>query len=173
MIQTVNPNAWSCLPAAFASALEVPVNTILNLVGHDGSEITDPDLSDPLCRRGFHPQEMIKLCLKASMPVTYVELAPCAVAKTASAGFTKSPAPIKKFDTGGWAWFRENLFNSTGVIECRTSTGGHAMAYEGQRTYVRICDPGKGGKMFNLCDSEEAERRDRFLVALWRIERIK
>ena len=53
---------------------EIPLNCLLhafqtvtglNLIerlGHDGSEIIYPDLPEPICRRGFHTQELFKAC---------------------------------------------------------------------------------------------------------------
>ena len=100
------------------------------------------------------------------MSVTRVELHPQACAPM---GYPTTP---KRFNTGKWDWFNENLFNTQGVIECRTAVGtGHAMAYEGQETHANICDPATGG-MFNFNKPADAEQRDRFLVALWRIEDI-
>lgn len=160
------PNGWSCLPTAFAIALEVPLDAVLGIVGHDGSEITHAGLPEPLCRRGFHPQEMIKMCLEDGMSVTRVELYPSAIA---SNGVPHSP---KRFDIGGWEWFSENIFNSAGVLDCRTATGvGHAMAYLGMGDHALICDPATG-KESEFRTLDDTERRDRFLVALWRIENI-
>lgn len=157
-----NPNAWSCLPTAFAIALEVSLEAVLGVVGHDGSEITHAGLPEPLCRRGFHPQEMIKMCLQDEMSVTPVELYPQAVSKA-------SITNPKVFDTGNWRWFSENLFRSKGVIECRTAAGlGHAMAYEGRGDFAIIYDPATED-IFPLLELSDAEYRDRFLVMLWRI----
>ena len=143
------------------------LDAVLGIVGHDGSEITHAGLPEPLNRRGFHPQEMIKMCLEDGMAVTRVELFPQA---QASSGVPHSP---KRFNTGEWDWFKENLNNSVGVIECRTSAGlGHAMAYEGRGTHALICDPGRNGDVFEFHEPEDTEQRDRFLVALWRIENI-
>lgn len=171
-----NPNAWSCLPAAFATALEVPCDVLIALIGHDGSEITHAGLPEPLKRRGFHPQEMIKVCVEDGMAVTRIELMPSASALPEYKFGTWQP---KLFDTGGWDWFKKNLFNSTGVIDCRTAVGtGHAMAYEGVQcvgshadTYARIYDPATDSQ-FNFRVPEDAERRDCFFVAIWRLENI-
>ncbi len=166
MIPLKNPNAWSCLPTAFAIALGVSVEAVIATVGHDGSEITHAGLPEPLNRRGFHPQEMIKMCLLDGMSVTPIELAPQAV-----------PSPqvpfLKAFDNGGWDWFKQNLFYTTGVIECRTSIGtGHAMAYQGEGYFATICDPATG-KEFPFFGPEDTEKRDRWLVSLWRLEEIQ
>ena len=167
MLPTKNPNAWSCLPAAFATALQVPIEAILAIVGHDGGEITHAGLGEPLCRRGFHPQEMIKMCLEDGMSVTRVELFPTSVPIISSA-----PYEPKQFNTGGWDWFKQNLFHSTGVIDCRTSVGtGHAMAYQGKHSHVVFYDPAKD-ETFKFCKPEDTERRDRFIVALWRLDDI-
>ena len=46
------------------------------------------------------------------------------------------------------------------------------MAYEGRGDHALICDPGKGGEVFEFRLPQDTEQRDRFLVALWRIESI-
>lgn len=56
------PNKWSCLPTAFAIVLERPVQEIIQLLGHDGSEVVWPHLPEPYCRRSFHIQELIYAC---------------------------------------------------------------------------------------------------------------
>lgn len=52
------PNKWSCLPTAFAMAMDVSLESLLERIGHNGSEICWPNLPDPLCRRSFHEQEL-------------------------------------------------------------------------------------------------------------------
>lgn len=64
MYNQVQPNAWSCLPTAFATATSIQVQEIIELIGHDGSEILFPALSEPKCRRAFHPQEVTKALLQ-------------------------------------------------------------------------------------------------------------
>ena len=162
-----NPNSWSCLPAAFATALEVPLEAVIGIVGHDGSEITHAGLPEPMNRRGFHPQELIKMCLEDEMAVTRVELFPQARPYS-----DYSMSDLKSFDTGGWKWFRKSLFHSTGVIDCRTAVGtGHAMAYQGMGNHALIYDPANGDE-FEFRKPEDTEGRDRFLVALWRLDEI-
>ncbi len=166
MLPQKNPNAWSCLPTAFAIALDVPVETLIALIGHDGSEVTHAGLPEPLNRRGFHPQELIKILVEDEMAVTRIELAPTAASSTIGIRATKS------FNVGGWSWFKKNLFHSEGVIECRTAVGtGHAMAYLGMGDYARIYDPASGDE-FVFRAPQDAEHRDRFLIALWRLEDV-
>ena len=65
-------NNWSCLPAAFAYCMGLTLKDLVELIGHDGSEIVWPDAPSPLDRRGFHMQEITnalqKMCYSA-MPV--------------------------------------------------------------------------------------------------------
>jgi hypothetical protein len=161
-----NPNGWSCLPTAFATAIRVPLNDVLTFVGHDGSEIIYDHLSDPDSRRGFHYQEMIKMCLKLGKAVTRIELAPRLKLRD-----TSEEAHI--VDIGGFEWFSTNMFHSRGVIDCRTAVGtGHAMAYQGSGNSALICDPATA-KSFKFTKLEDTEQRDRFLVALWRLDKYE
>jgi len=164
MLRQVNPNAWSCLPTAFANTLDLDLNAVLGLIGHDGSEITHAGLPEPLNRRGFHPQELIKLCLKGGFYVTRVELYPNAVATF------KVPHTPKLYDIGGMDWFKENLYNSYGVLECRTTAGvGHAMSYEGNGSNALVVDPA-GGREDIVIELDYLEQYDRYVYALWRID---
>jgi hypothetical protein len=52
-------NRWSCLPTAFAMAAGLSFETLIERIGHDGSEIIWPDLPEPQRRRAFHIQECI------------------------------------------------------------------------------------------------------------------
>ncbi len=54
-----NPNLWSCLPASFATVLNIDLSEILTKLKHDGSKILWPDLPEPMCRQSFHVQELI------------------------------------------------------------------------------------------------------------------
>ncbi len=54
----ISPNRWSCVPCAFATVIDVELETLLDLIKHDGSEIIHQDLEEPLCRRGFTCQEL-------------------------------------------------------------------------------------------------------------------
>lgn len=160
-----NPNAWSCLPTAFAISQHVPVEDWIRCVGHDGSEIVRAGLPDPLCRRGFHPQEMIRLCLLDGYAVTRVELAG---QSTPALGTYEAV----RFDFGGWDSFVKQMYTSRGVLDVRTNVGtGHAMAYEGQGDCALICDPANNS-VFEFKNVSDAENRNRFIVALWRIDLI-
>lgn len=71
-----SPNRWSCLPTAFAIAAKVPLDRILGLVGHDGSEVIFPDLPEPNGRRGFHIQELVTAALQMGIRPVEIEAHP-------------------------------------------------------------------------------------------------
>jgi len=54
-------SAWSCLLDSFAISFEISKIQLIKLLGHDGSEIIWYDQPEPLRRRGFHPQEFIRI----------------------------------------------------------------------------------------------------------------
>ena len=166
LVPQKNPNSWSCLLTAFSIVLEISQKDLIKFIGSDGSEITHAGLPDPVCRKGFHPQQFIRFCLQNGQAVTRIELIPTAISHAQS-------TDLKQFNIGDWEWFKENLFTTCGVLESRTAVGlGHALVYEGQRDHAVICDPANG-EMFQFREAEDAEKRDRFITALWRIDRIK
>ena len=86
------PERWMCLPASFAMALDVPLEDIFKEIGHDGSNVAWPHLPEPVCRRGFHPQELVHVCLNRGYAATLVEL--CPVLRTLPEGpETRHPLP--------------------------------------------------------------------------------
>lgn len=77
MEMQISPNRWSCTLASFAMALDVPIAELADEVGHDGSEIIFPALTDPQRRRAFHVQEFIAPCIRRNYAPVIVEPAPC------------------------------------------------------------------------------------------------
>ena len=120
-----SPNLWSCLPTAFAMAIGCPVEHLIESIGHDGSEITWPNLDEPMCRRGFHIQEIIAVL--TGLAVTPIERSP-----RIAPNLTATPVTIDN----------EYLFQSVahmtrGVLTGRTPKCGHAVAYD----HGAVCDP--------------------------------
>lgn len=70
------PNRWSCLPTAFAMAVDISVKEFIRRIGHDGSKIAFPTQPEPTCRRGFHIQECIHVAHQSGYAVTPIELFP-------------------------------------------------------------------------------------------------
>jgi len=71
------PSRWSCLATSWAMVLDVPVEVLFTLVGHDGGEILYPSSPEPARRRSFHPAEFIHPALGAGFAVVPVERRPC------------------------------------------------------------------------------------------------
>jgi hypothetical protein len=108
-------------------ALDVPLQAILDIVGHDGSEIIWPRLPEPLRRRSFHIQEMIHICRKAGYAVTPFEGEAC----LAQSGEQPYRIDLK-------SQFEEVLLTCLrGVITGRGKRGNipHAVAWNGSKVY--------------------------------------
>lgn len=73
-----SPNRWSCLATSFAMVLDVPLEELIEEIGHDGSEVIFPDLPEPLRRRAFHVQELIDCAIRRGVSVTPIEGLPAA-----------------------------------------------------------------------------------------------
>jgi hypothetical protein len=175
MLSQKNPNAWSCLPTAFASVLNIQVDLVVAQIGHDGSEITHAGLPEPLKRRGFHPQECFEICLRDGLAVTQIDANPCAVPSAQPGMMTAAHSP-KMFSTvtgeNCQERFERHLFNSRGVIDCRTRGGlGHALAYEGYETFATISNP-IDAKVFTYRKLEDAAFRGLYFVSLFRLDEI-
>ena len=69
-------NRWSCAITALAMALRLPVEKIVEEAGHDGGEIVFPHLSEPMCRQGFHSQELVRIAWQHGYAMTPIELFP-------------------------------------------------------------------------------------------------
>lgn len=168
MITQKTPNAWSCLPTAFAITLNMDVEDVITAIGDDGSNEVLNGLQEPFNRQGFHPQQLIRMCLEIGISVTHIDMHPCASPDTPRSH--SEPLGDRYYDTGGWDWFSENLFNSEGVVACRKGSGvGHAVAYQGMGTYAKICDPATE-TVFEMGALTDAEKRDLFMFALWRVD---
>lgn len=72
----ISPNSWSCLPTSFAMACNVSLKEMLDLIGHDGSEIIWPEMKEPFKRRAFHIQECILATLSLGLSCTQIDFRP-------------------------------------------------------------------------------------------------
>jgi len=121
-------NPWSCLPAAFSMACGVPFKTIIDLIGHDGSELP---YTNTQFRAGFHPQECLEAAEKLGWWVTPIELHP---------SITPDGSEERQilFQEGNWARYLRHLTGChNGVIEGMSlkSGLGHAVAWDGYHIY--------------------------------------
>jgi len=154
------PEPWMCMPLAFAMALDMPVADLLAAIGHDGSEIVFPSLSEPLCRRCFHIQEPIHVALSRGLAVTPVELFPV-LQPTAVGSFQKTVL----YRDNNWRRFEETIRASRGVIDGTGARHGHTVAYD----HGRIYDP--KGSVYDYsrlaCEAHQFYTR-----CAWRIDPI-
>lgn len=129
-------NRWSCLPTAWSYVIDWPVWAIIKAIGHDGSAIKWPNLQEPNCRRGFHPQELIYLGDRFGFVTTTFE--PLSV--------LKSPGGVGEvlieFDS-----FKKILTESNGVLTGEINGQRHAIAW----VDGKVLDPSEG-RITNLDD---------------------
>lgn len=165
MLLQLKPHSWSCLATSFAMALDIPVRLFELMAGHDGSEIMFPELSEPLCRRGFHVSEATLIAMRLGYSATPLELFPQIAA---SAGPSVKPVYYGQTATEEFNWtiFEATIISFSGVIEARTkSPCWHAVAFDkGQ-----IFDP--DGRQFAY-SREDCARRGLFTTRLWRVTKI-
>lgn len=69
-------NKWSCLPTAFAMCMDIDVDELIKMIGHDGSEIVWPQYPDPYCRRSFHPQEIFYAAITLAYSIMEIQEQP-------------------------------------------------------------------------------------------------
>jgi hypothetical protein len=155
------PERWMCLVTSFAMALDIPVAEIIREIGHDGSQILWPALPEPMCRRGFHPQELIDVCRARGYAVTNIEACPGLMA-------TAGRGPEFRWLTEDEAWSRfTRVTESTrGVLEgVVLPRKHHAVAYERGRLF----DPDG----HELSFSRDACAQRSFMAQhLWCLDRI-
>lgn len=111
-------------------ALYTPVEKLIALLGHDGSEIVWPQFDEPLCRRGFHIQELIFIAWRNySRTVTPFEALPLLQSGDGEPlEITTLPDPKDRM--------RELMPHNSGVLTGLTPNGRpHAVAWDGELVY--------------------------------------
>lgn len=131
MLIQKQPNNWSCLPAAFAIAIDMDVLDFIRHIGHDGSEIVWPMLKEPACRRGYHIQECLSVLYRAGFTATPFEAIPQHIP-----AFTVPAIPILfgGSEEAAMQRFTKIIQQTKGVIT-GTSLVGHAVAYDNGLIY--------------------------------------
>jgi len=69
-------NRWSCSVQAAAKVMCIPTQRLIDEIGHDGGAIAFPDLPEPMCRAGFHSQEIQDAALRLGWAIMTLELVP-------------------------------------------------------------------------------------------------
>jgi hypothetical protein len=110
---------------SFAWVSGIDFNQIIEEVGHDGSEIIWPHLPEPLCRRGFHIQEMIVVMLRHGFAVIPIEAYP-----------TSKPTEIATIFKIPFPQFADIFTQNEGVLVGLNVKGnGHALGWKCNQLY--------------------------------------
>lgn len=130
-----SPLPWACLPTAFSMATGVPFWKWILAIGHDGGQVIFENLPEPLKRRGFHPQELIRAALSFDIAVTELQINPVITTDG------KNRYPVV-YEGGNLRAFTEALYGRRAVIGGMTDMGlGHAVAWDGD---LALCyDPAR------------------------------
>lgn len=59
-----------CVLRSFAHAIGEFPKKLIDMLGHDGTEIVDPSMAEPYCRRGFGTPELIQVLFELGYTVT-------------------------------------------------------------------------------------------------------
>lgn len=133
MILRRNINDWSCLPTAFAMAIDVSPEWLVQEIGHSGD---DEPYGYPGLKAGFHEQECIEVLLRHGYACTPIEVGP-----TISPNLDKQK--IRRIYFGGglggnWARLLRHMAGTCGVLtgtHMKSKTAwprGHAVAWDGE-----------------------------------------
>lgn len=152
------PNRWSCILSAFSMALDIADQQhLIDFVGHDGSEIIFPGLPEPMCRRGFHHQELIAVAVALDYSVTPFELVP-ALQSTPYTGATPQVFQINM--PGRDLMFSMIVNTKRGVLTGVGRNCHHAVAFN----QGHILDPDGDSYPFSFA---ECEKRHFFAMCAW------
>lgn len=124
------PNKWSCLPTSFAMVLECDLSYILRSIGHDGSDIVNPNAPEPFNRRSFHLQELQEFIWNHGFFLTQFDANPCLLITEYS-----SPLFIRKAKENNKI-LKKLLKENIGVIVGEPQPGKqHAVAWNKKLVY--------------------------------------
>lgn len=165
----INPNYWSCLPTAFAMAIDKPVEWFIQQIGHPGAE--EPYTEKGL-KAGFHEQECIEVLSKMDLACTPIELFPMI-----------SPYPDKRdarpifFGMGedaNWMRIMRHMMDHPGVLTGvyrrpgkTPDTIGHATAWSHEKKLVY--DP-IGGRSYPFIQCRDFLFYPR---CFWKIQKVQ
>lgn len=136
-------NFWNCTLAAAAMVTGKSLEELIELIGHDGSEIIHPELNPPGNRKGFHMQEIIDACLELGWAIVPIEAIPAQTA-TGVDCYTLESKRFKNHEDR----FLHHLLGSKGILLGATKGYWHAVAWNGKK----IFDP--RGKKYTLSEAK-------------------
>ena len=87
MIPIKQPNPWSCYPAAVSMLTGIPIEELIEEIGHDGSKVIDPSIKVPANREAFIGCEMALALLNFGWAIVPIYAAPSNPDKTLRTGW--------------------------------------------------------------------------------------
>lgn len=151
------PNSWSCSIAALAMVLDIEIKDVIELIGHDGSEIVAQHLRPPGCYKGFHSQELIDVALSQGYSMTCIEAMPV---QTSDGKFEYLIKKWGQFITSSER-FEHYFLNNKGIILGRARQYHHMVAFDRGTIY----DP--RGRIYSMHDCTIK------IQMLWLLNQIK
>lgn len=123
---------YQCVAASFAMVMDITIEEVFELVGHNGLDKILDGIPVPACYRGFHPQEFVDLMLDEGYSLTMIELDPC---------MTHGSQIVSHGALLGEDRFYLSLAHGDGVIFGSVEPGnrGHAVAWNAEEQ--KIYDP--------------------------------
>jgi hypothetical protein len=158
-----NPNGWSCLPTAFAMAVNKPVTWFIGQIGHPGAE--EPYEQKGL-KAGFHEQECIEVVTSMGFACTPIELVP--TISPFADGRQARPIYFGLGIDDNWHRLLTHMKGARGVLTgiYKPKEMGHAVAWDGERIY----DSNRGGKIYSFADTYKYGFVPR---CFWKIQRVR
>ena len=164
MQMQIMPQKGLCLPTSFAMALDIPVESLLSQL-HGPHDVIFPGLPEPLCWRGVHIQEVIRIVQNYGYAVTPREMFPqIAPPKPGYDNYVVS------YDDGNHQVFADVILLSRGVVTGvrgmpLAGVVGHAVAYD----HGYIYDP--NGYEYSY-SPKTCESQGFYPQCAWRVDRI-
>jgi len=138
--------------------LNIPILEIIKEAGHDGSDIIFPHLEEPMCRKGFHSQELVKIAWRHRFAITPIELFP----RILSNDRTLTEFVWETSDTMVWARFIDFANRTIGIVEGRGINCDHAV----HNSHGILYDPDPSGDIYQLCPIE-CKKRNFYPTRMW------
>ncbi len=158
MNHQVKPNAWSCAITALAMTLDIPVEDVVKEAGHNGGKIVFPRLDEPMCRQGFHSQELVRIAWRHGYSMTPLELFP----QTLSSDGTHSHLVWSEDNSLVRARFEAGVHLYPGILEGQGYQCHHAV----YNSYGQIYDPDPGMPVYEF-SFENCEKRQFYVQRFW------
>lgn len=144
MMQLIKQRGYTCVIASLAMVWKLEFDQVVNLFGHDGTELTFPGSRRP--EKGIHSQEVLDVALKRGYAMVVIQFYP-----VQGPGDGKGERLV-------WYKFRcqdrfhDYLINCYSVLIGKNKEGRpHAVAFDGLQVY----DPDKG--IYSTADFEIRE----------------